>query len=48
MPPPSRAAVAGALLFCHIITPTAWKLPQYLDHDSYPFALIAMLGLTQV
>ncbi|GAX77749.1 hypothetical protein CEUSTIGMA_g5192.t1 [Chlamydomonas eustigma] len=42
-----RGAIGGGLLFCHIITPTAWKLPQYLDEDYYPFALITLLGLTQ-
>jgi hypothetical protein len=35
-------------MFCHIVTPTAWKLPQYFDIDYYPFAFIMLLGLTQV
>ena len=43
----ARTVIAGALLFCHIVTPTAWLLPQYFDDDYYPFALILLLGLTQ-
>lgn len=42
-----RSVIAGGLLFCHIVTPTAWLFPQYFDNDYYPFTLILLLGLTQ-
>lgn len=42
-----RAVIAGGCLFCHVVTPTAWKLPGLLDNDYYPFGLILVLGLTQ-
>ena len=47
-PPHCRASIAGGVLFCHIITPTAWLLTPYLNHDYFPFVLISLLGLTQV
>ena len=46
--PPCRASIAGGVLFCHIVTPTAWLLTPYLNHDYFPFVLISLLGLTQV
>ena len=49
LPPPlPRSCLAGGILFCHIVTPTSWLLPQFLDLDYYPFAIIMLLGLTQV
>lgn len=43
----SRAAIAGALLFCHLVTPTAWTLPDFFVTDYYPWAFMLLLGLTQ-
>mmetsp|Transcript_26384 Transcript_26384/g.78336 ORF Transcript_26384/g.78336 Transcript_26384/m.78336 type:complete len:479 (-) Transcript_26384:1148-2584(-) len=43
----SRAAIAAGVLFCHVVTPTAWMLPQVLDADYFPFVLVMLLGMTQ-
>lgn len=43
----ARAGIAAAVLFCHIVTPTAWTLPQLLDQDYFPFSIMLLLGLTQ-
>mmetsp|Transcript_31022 Transcript_31022/g.68826 ORF Transcript_31022/g.68826 Transcript_31022/m.68826 type:complete len:479 (-) Transcript_31022:805-2241(-) len=42
-----RGAVAVAIMFCHVVTPTAWTLPEYLSTDYYPLGIILLLGLTQ-
>lgn len=42
-----RTAIAAGVLFCHVVTPNSWKLPDYFDSDYYPFAFILLLGLTQ-
>ncbi|MEW5311898.1 MAG: hypothetical protein WDW38_003575 [Sanguina aurantia] len=42
-----RAGITAAVLFCHLVTPTSWTLPQLLGQDYYPLGLIMLLGLTQ-
>lgn len=42
-----RVAVAGAVLFCHLVTPTRWTLREYLSQDYAPWAIILVLGATQ-
>lgn len=42
------STIAGGILFCHVVTPSAWQLPQYFDADWAPFAIILALGWTQV
>jgi equilibrative nucleoside transporter 1/2/3 len=42
-----RTVVVGGFLFCHVVTPTSWTLPEVLSRDEYPLALILLLGLTQ-
>lgn len=42
-----RLGLVGAVLFCHVITPTAWQLPTLFDNDYYSVAIIGGLGLTQ-
>lgn len=43
----ARFGIAGAILFCHVITPTEWKLPTVFHNDLYPLGFITLLGLTQ-
>eukprot|EP00798_Chlamydomonas_sp_ICE-L_P016322 gene16322-22512_t len=42
-----RIAIAFGILFCHIVTPTHWLLPEFLSKDIYPQVLVLLLGLTQ-
>jgi len=43
----ARCAIAGSILFCHVVTPTEWQLPTLFQTDYYPMAFITLLGLTQ-
>ncbi|KAF8065938.1 hypothetical protein HT031_002999 [Scenedesmus sp. PABB004] len=43
----ARFGLLGAILFCHVVTPTAWALPTLFPSDAYPLAFITLLGLTQ-
>ncbi|KAF6256573.1 hypothetical protein COO60DRAFT_1640642 [Scenedesmus sp. NREL 46B-D3] len=42
-----RFGVAYAILHCHVVTPTQWRLPTLFHSDLYPLAFITVLGLTQ-
>ncbi|KAG2490316.1 hypothetical protein HYH03_011267 [Edaphochlamys debaryana] len=42
-----RCAVAAAVLFCHLVTPTRWLLQEYLSKDYWPWGIIMLLGATQ-
>uniref|UniRef100_A0A7S0WNE4 Equilibrative nucleoside transporter n=1 Tax=Chlamydomonas leiostraca TaxID=1034604 RepID=A0A7S0WNE4_9CHLO len=42
-----RATIAGGILFCNVVTPATWQLPQYLNADWAPLAIILALGWTQ-
>jgi hypothetical protein len=43
----SRLGVVGALLLCHVVTPSPWELPYLLRTDWWPLGLVLALGLTQ-
>ncbi|GBF96920.1 equilibrative nucleoside transporter family [Raphidocelis subcapitata] len=43
----SRLGVVGALLLCHVVTPSPWQLPYMLRTDWWPLGLVLALGLTQ-
>lgn len=42
-----RGALAAGFMFCHLVMPTSWKLPQFFELDIYPWAFITLLGITQ-
>ena len=43
----ARFALAGAVLFCNVVTPSPWQLPLLFGEDYYPIAFILLLGFTQ-
>ncbi|GFH09841.1 uncharacterized protein HaLaN_05060, partial [Haematococcus lacustris] len=38
---------AAAILFCHVVTPSYWRLPTYFTFDGAPLLIILLLGATQ-
>lgn len=43
----ARLAVAGGLMLCHVVTPSAWMLPYLLRSDAWTLGLVLALGFTQ-
>ncbi|KAI8465261.1 MAG: hypothetical protein J3K34DRAFT_525488 [Monoraphidium minutum] len=43
----ARLGVVAALLFCHVVTPSAWLLPPLLNTDGWTMGLVLGLGLSQ-
>jgi equilibrative nucleoside transporter 1/2/3 len=43
----ARGVLVVALMVCHVVTPTPWRLRTVLVADWWPFGLVAGLGLTQ-
>lgn len=43
-----RFGLAGGILCCNVVTPSAWKLPVLVHTDWASLGLILLLGLTQV
>ncbi|KAL6749212.1 nucleoside transporter-domain-containing protein [Haematococcus lacustris] len=42
-----RGLFAAAILFCHVVTPSYWRLPTYFTFDGAPLLIILLLGATQ-
>ncbi|CAK0783744.1 hypothetical protein CVIRNUC_006943 [Coccomyxa viridis] len=42
----SRIVLAAALIFCHVVTPHAWRAPEVFGSDIIPIILIVVLGIS--
>ncbi|CAL5222718.1 g5121 [Coccomyxa viridis] len=42
----SRIVLAAALVFCHVVTPHAWRAPELFRSDLVPVILVLVLGVS--